>query len=384
MTDSFPDLSLLHSLAIPALIPLPQVGDIFPDLSLRHSSAIPALIPLCLTYYALAVLTILPNTFVFRLLLQPVFLWQVWGCVTKVDISAWLAHSVGLQNSDSTKLWNFPYMMGLFCLALRSFEWTFIVKEPLRKYELTTDQGAPTESKKPLSISSALLDGLDLFFNQRGLGMLASPVVSSTPSGGSTFDPNRSLIPRIALAAFAGICGGVWMHLLIDTLYHMAALVGRLVFRQPASYWPPLSDRPWVATSLHDFWSFRWQQLYRHIFSWGVPVRLIGAFTVSAVMHHIGLWGVGHGSEFSTTGGFFLMMGVGVAMEVGFKKVTDKRVGGFFGWLWTMLWVLVWGTRMIDGWARHGVLASEFFPPQLRPAKVPIEAVISLLNVMNS
>ncbi|KAI9435071.1 hypothetical protein H4582DRAFT_2100529 [Lactarius indigo] len=405
---------------------------VFPDLSLRHASAITSLIPLCLTYYALAVLAILPNTFFFRLLLHPIVLWQAWGCAMNVDFSAWLAQSLGLQNSDSTRFWNFPFVLGMFCMALRSFEWTFIIKEPIRKYELTMDKDTPTLSKKPLSISSVLLDGLDLFFNLRGFGwswssqplpqwtteplsipslfasflfratmfdasrylmQLVSPAISSSPSGGSIFDPNLSLLPRIASAAFTGLCGGVWTYFLADSVYHMAVLVGRVVFRQPASHWPPLSDSPWLSTSLHDFWSSRWHQLFRHLFITfgarpgvallGRPGAPIGAFAVSAVLHHVGVWGLGYGSEFSTAGGFFLLMGVGVAMEAGFKKVTGMRVGGFFGWLWTMLWVLVWGTPMIDAWARHGVLASEYFPPQLRPAKVLIDAVIELLNVMN-
>ncbi|KAH9058078.1 hypothetical protein EDB87DRAFT_962841 [Lactarius vividus] len=404
--------------------------DFLPDLSHRHSSAV-ALIPLSLTYYALGVLAILPNTFLFRLMLQPIFLWQAWGCITSIDFSAWLAQSLGLENADSTGLWNASFMTGMFCLVLRSFEWTFIIKEPIRKYDLTMDQGALKASKKPLSISSVLLDGLDLFFNLRGIGwswspqpslrwttappsipslfasfllrvtmfdvsryliQLVCPAISSGPSGGSIFDPNLSPLPRIASAAFASICGGFWTYLLVDTLYHISALIGRIVCRQPASHWPPISHRPWLSTSLHEFWSYRWHQLFRHIFVTfgarpagallGQPGSLIGAFAVSAAMHHFAMWGVGYGSEFSTSGGFFLLMGVGVAIEVAFRRLTGKRVGGFFGWLWTMLWVLVCGMFMIDAWGRHGMLASEFFPARLRPGKLLVDAVIGQLNVM--
>ncbi|KAH9021292.1 hypothetical protein EDB85DRAFT_2152498 [Lactarius pseudohatsudake] len=344
------------------------MDDFLPDLSLRQSSAV-ALIPLSLTYYALGMLSILPNTFLFRLLLHPIFLWQAWGCITNVDFSAWLAQSLGLQNSDSLAIWNSSFMTGMCYMILRSFEWTFIIKVPIRKYELTTDQDAPTRSKKPLSISSVLLDGLDLFFNLRGIGwswspqpslrwttappsipslfasfllkitmfdasryliQLVCPAVSSSPSGGSIFDPNLSLLPRIASAVFAGICGGIWTYLLVETMYHMAALIGRVVCRQPASHWPPISHRPWLSTSLHEFWSHRWHQLPRHIFVTfgarpggallGQPGALIGAFAVSAVLHHFAMWGIGNGSEFSTVGVFFLLMGVGVAMEVGFNN----------------------------------------------------------------
>ncbi|KAH9030384.1 hypothetical protein EDB84DRAFT_1669690 [Lactarius hengduanensis] len=347
------------------------MDDFLPDLSLRQSSAV-ALIPLSLTYYALGVLAILPNTFLFRLLLQPVSLWQAWGCITNIDFSAWLAQSRGLQNSDSLAIWNSSFMVRLlFTIVFLSFEWTFIIKVPIRKYELTTDQDAPTRSKKPLSISS-----ITMFDASRYRIQLVCPAVSSSPSGGSIFDPNLSLLPRIASAVFAGICGGIWTYLLVETMYHMAALIGRLVCRQPGSHWPPISHRPWLSTSLHEFWSYRWHQLPRHIFVTfgarpggallGQPGALMGAFAVSAVLHHFAMWGIGNGSEFST---------------VGFKKVMGMRVGGFFGWLWTTLWVIGWGIFLIDTWARHGMLASEIFPTGLRPGKPLVDGVISLLNI---
>jgi hypothetical protein len=46
----------------------------------------------------------------------------------------------------------------------------------------------------------------------------------------------------------------------------------------------------------------------------------MGAFAVSAILHHIGLRGSGNGTEFVTSGGFFLLMSVGAVIE-GFKRV---------------------------------------------------------------
>ncbi len=45
-----------------------------------------------------------------------------------------------------------------------------------------------------------------------------------------------------------------------------------------------------------------------------------------------------------------------------FKQVQAFPCGAreFSGWLWTTLRVLVWGTLMMDGYARRGILASEF------------------------
>ncbi|KAI9446205.1 hypothetical protein H4582DRAFT_1843513 [Lactarius indigo] len=404
-----------------------------PDLSLRRPETITTLIPHFLIYYALGMLAILPNTFLFRVSLQPIFLWLTWWCVANVDFAEWLARSLGFQNADNFKFWNGAFAVGMFIMALQTFEWTFLIKEPLRKYELIKDQDPPKFSKnlKPLSISSVLLDGFDLFFNLRGIGwswspqpspqwktappsipsLFASfllrisvadtslyliqrvcPAVVSGPSGGSIFDPNLSLIPRMASAAVAGICGGVFTYSLIDGIYHLAAIIGRVVCRQPASHWPPISNRPWLATSLHEFWSTRWHQLFRHLFViygvrpgtavLGKTGAVIGAFAVSAVMHNYAVWGIGYGSEFISSGGFFILMGVGLASEVAFKKSTGMRVGGVLGWLWTMLWILVWGAPMIDTWGRHGMLATQFLPARLRPGKPPVDAVFSLLNVV--
>src|SRR5487761_1685997 len=55
----------------------------------------------------------------------------------------------------------------MLVMVSKSFEWTF-TKKPLRKYELQEGQDTPIE--RPLSIANALLDALDLFFNQRGIG----------------------------------------------------------------------------------------------------------------------------------------------------------------------------------------------------------------------
>lgn len=64
--------------------------DLLPGLSLRQPS-VTAVIPLSLGFYAMAMLAILPNTFLFRLLLQPVLAWQAWRCAADVDFSSWLA-----------------------------------------------------------------------------------------------------------------------------------------------------------------------------------------------------------------------------------------------------------------------------------------------------
>jgi len=290
------------------------------------------------------------------------------------------------------------------------------------------DQDDPKSSKARLSISSVLLDAFDLLFNFRGIGwshssksrstvapsepilsvfailllnftlvdatqyviQRAGPTVHNNVGVGSTvFDPNLSFFPRYASAAFAGVCGGAWAYSLVETTYRAATLIGRVVFRQAASQWPPVSRRPWLATSVGEYWSFRWHQVFRPVFVTfgarpggellGGPGAIMGAFAVSAVLHHISVWSLGNGSDFSV-GGTFLIMGLGSTMELAFHKVTGKRVRGFAGWLWTMLWILVWGTLMIDGWARYGMIEINIIPDRLRPGKAIVDAIITVFK----
>ena len=417
-----------------------------PDLSLRQPLTLVAILPLLLSYHALAVLTILPNTFVFKLLLLPFILWQAWKCAIEVDCGVPLAQLLGHQGTDRIAFWNFVFVVrfprrwcllvvillisrvqgSVFSTALKAIEWTF-TKKPLRRYDPPErNQDAPIERR--LSASTIILDSFELLCNQRGYGwswsqdpfprestplpskslLLVKTLVKLTlfdasqyiiqrfspatnnPKGGSIFDPNLTPVPRFALAAFCGIWGGIWTYAMVDSLYHVLATIARIVFRQPASMWPRLFHWPWMSTSIHELWSYRWHQLYRHLFIvfgsrpggslFGKPGAFMGAFIMSAVLHHIGVWGIGNGTEFLTTGGFFLLMGAGAVAEIAFAKATGSRVRGWMGWLWTMLWFALCGTFMIDGWARRGLFAAEILPSGFRPGKVVVEAIIALTN----
>ena len=315
--------------------------------------------------------------------------------------------------------------VGMIDVALRSVEWA-LAKEPLRKYEPPTE-GQHAFVKRPLSIPNVLLDALDLMCNKRGIGWswsrkpfpapstrstsiastLARIVVKFTvwdlcvytvhhlrpsvddPAGDTIFDPALGVLPRWACAVLFTVCCGMVVYSSVDMYYHIASLVGRLVLRQPAWQWPPLSDRPWMSTSIADFWGFRWHQLFRHVFVvfgarpgsalLGRPGALLGAFGVSAVVHDLGMWGLGRGTEFRTVGCFFILMAVGVVLELAFKGITGRRVGGFWGWVWTMVWTIGWGTLMVDAWAKRGMAATDPPPDWLRPGKLLMETIVSRL-----
>ena len=306
-------------------------------------------------------------------------------------------------------------------MTLRSTEWA-LTRKPLRRYEpLAEGQHTPVE--RPLTISNVIFDSLDLIFNQRGIRWSWGPKRPFPPppslvavvfklllkltvndvaiytvrrirpslgtfAGDTFFDPRLDPLPRAALAAFITLCCGFAAYTTIEVMYHISTLVGRVLLRQPAADWPALSARPWTATSIADFWSFRWHQCLRHLFIvfgarpggalLGRPGALLGAFGVSAVMHHIGFWGLGRGSEFSSAGGFFLLMGVGAALEGLWQRTTGMKVQGVWGWLWTIGWTLLWGTFMLDGWARHGLIACDVFPPSV--GKPIVDGIIALIT----
>jgi hypothetical protein len=313
----------------------------------------------------------------------------------------------------------------MFNLSMRSIEWTF-VKKPLRRYESPKRERDPPIERHGMSTTSVLLDAFDLLFNMRGIGWSWSskpfPRWNTPPPSiafvffktvllwtvfdashyiiqcvrpvtrdGSLFDPSLALVPRTALAAFCSIVGGLFLYTMIDVTYHLGMLVGRIVFRQPASAWPPAFDQPWMSTSLCELWSFRWHQFTRRIFItygarpggklFGRPGAVMGAFAVSSILHHFGLWAVGNGSEFATAGGFFLLMGVGTIMEGAFMRVTGMKVRGWLGWLWTALWMTLWGTFMLDGWARHGLMGNDYVLIGPRPGKFVVDAIIALSDL---
>ena len=312
----------------------------------------------------------------------------------------------------------------LFGVVLRSLAWT-IAKEPLRRYNPPVEGQHSAPIERPLTIPNVLLDALDLMFNLRGIGwswsympfpktstwststpailakfllnfvafdishylMQIRPSVDD-PAGDTIFDSTLSTVPRFALAAFYTVCGTMMAYTSLDMFYLVSAFIGRVLLRQPAWRWPPLFERPWASTSIADFWKFRWHQMHRYAFVMvgsrpigailGRPGALLGAFAVSGVLHDFATWGLGKGMEFCSVGGFFLLMGVGAALEYGFKKATGRRVAGIWGWVWCMVWSIGWGTMIIDSWTRRGLMTSDFFPFAPRPGKWLIDRVVSL------
>jgi hypothetical protein len=69
------------------------------------------LFPFFLSYYAHAVLAILPNTFIFKLLLLPFILWEGWKCTVRYDYAVLLAQSLGHQNTERLGFFNLLFVV---------------------------------------------------------------------------------------------------------------------------------------------------------------------------------------------------------------------------------------------------------------------------------
>ena len=266
--------------------------------------------------------------------------------------------------------------LDLFC-NLRGIGWSW-----------STGLKLPPERRNTSSTSSFLLSTLRKFlvylflfdfalYTVQSFGF--SPLDPTHPiTGTSIFLESLPPLQRYLRASFISFISGLVVYYAIHLMYHLLTLISVTFLGHAPEQWPPLFLKPWYTTSLNEFWAVRWHQLFRHnfiafggvpgLFLFGRVGAVMGAFLVSGVLHYFGLWGMGRGSDFLSVAGFFLMMGVGTLLEYVFKLVTGHRVGGLGGWLWSVLWVLVWGNMLVDAWLSRGLANSLFSPQEQRPS----------------
>jgi hypothetical protein len=82
-----------------------------PDPSLRQPLTLSVVLPVYTGHYAMAVLAMLPNTFILRLSLLPFIIWQAWTCAVGFDSSLSIAQWLGYQSADRLIFWNFPFVV---------------------------------------------------------------------------------------------------------------------------------------------------------------------------------------------------------------------------------------------------------------------------------
>ncbi|QRV81937.1 membrane bound O-acyl transferase family protein [Ceratobasidium sp. AG-Ba] len=220
------------------------------------------------------------------------------------------------------------------------------------------------------------------------------------------------------------------------------------------SEWPPLFDNPSQSTSLNEFWAKRWQGTPRRGFlvAGANPGRkvgghvgqmlgklvgafstsdtnaqkrearmrvlgsrigyVMGAFLVSGLVHDLGMWGMGQGTDFRRVTGYFLIQGVGVIVErvLGLDKLIEStsqkqtsmkenastangdghpsvrrgnppskvspNLNRWLMKLWVFMWVVVPGTMMIEAWLKRGFDMITLVPSAYSPSR----AILDLWN----
>ena len=319
-------------------------------------------------------------------------------------------------------------------LGMRAIEWTFRLKPMKRANSLHPEKSIDNPDGSSPDLKKVAWDALDLMLNLRGCdwnwseGLYIPPQTRRTestpafvlstlvatikhslavdallytiqsfspsgfgsPAGGTIFDPSLPPFLRYTRSTFISLLSCYIVYCSLQGFYEIFSLIGIVVLRQHPTQWPRLFNKPWHSTSLAELWAKRWHQLFRNsficmgskplFFLIGPIGKVMGAFLVSGLLHNMGLWGMGRGTDFWNVGGFFLMMGVGILLEEVWKKVWGTKVGGWAGWAWTMVWTLGWSNILIDAWLQRGLAGGIFFPPSRRPSKLMVEFIWSLVS----
>lgn len=393
------------------------------------------LLPAYLGYYTMAVLVLLPRTRQYRLSLLPIALWLAFRAATTYNLNGgnpkMNAANYGICVSTAARYLRTSVsdsccvrlQLSMGAVAMRLIEWSML-EEPLTRpnkaggssvYANALDlalnfrgigwkwgentyippETRPTHSQSAFLFATLarLLKSLLLFdvFNYTVI-KLAPPGVGTT-SGGSIFDPSLPPIPRYALSTLITLIYGGVFFFSLDLVYYFTNTLAVALLNQPPSSWPTFSLGPWHATSLSMLWGKCWHQSFRRSFlALSTPLYMLfgragsvaGAFLLSAVLHDWSIWGMGRGTNFAQTGGFFLLMSVGIVLESAWERITARKVGGWGGWVWTMVWMLMCGNLLIDAWMRTGLGGCDLIPPETRPVKLLLDYLLPKIFTQRS
>ncbi|KAI6138545.1 hypothetical protein BKA82DRAFT_4235258, partial [Pisolithus tinctorius] len=312
-------------------------------------------LPLCLFYQLVAVLVILPGTRMLRIALWPLIVFLALRVAMFVDFS---------RGNPQWSCLNVGCVMVVFCIVIRTLDWAF---RPVRP------------------AASFVVDAIDLTVN-----VPFSPETLTVLSGGTIFDDTLPPLIRYARSSIISTVAAFVIYADIQGRYDMGTFIGVTVLQQDPAQWPPLFDAPWKATSLHDFWGYRWHQLVRRTFIvlggrplgfvFGRVGYVVGSFLASGVLHHLVLATLNQSVNWWTMLFSFGMMALGIIVEHTFTQMTGRKVGGWIGRVWTMAWLLVWGNMIVDGFARAGLFASWDPFITAAPARWIVEYYVTALD----
>ncbi|OJT08683.1 hypothetical protein TRAPUB_409 [Trametes pubescens] len=195
-----------------------------------------------------------------------------------------------------------------------------------------------------------------------------------TATGGSIFLQDLPPLERYFLSTAIHIGHGVLIFAGVALTYDIGSLIGIFLFNQSPAAWPPIHGGLFAARSVHDFWARSWHQLFRYTFltlggffgNWlcGGLGMVLGCFLASGLFHEFGLVVAGKELDPSVLA-FFLLQAVGILCEKAFRRLTGKKVGGPFGFVWTAVFVVGFGQICTDSWYARGIGGAISIPPSL-------------------
>ncbi|KAF8838327.1 hypothetical protein BDN67DRAFT_982589 [Paxillus ammoniavirescens] len=363
-------------------------------------------VPPVLSYFAVAVLAVTPKTHSLRVALWPLVALLALRAAMSLDLSF---------DVPQRKLHGMVVFL-MFIISTRTLEWT-LQKEPLKRHihpagatpstimdvfdlvanlrghgwDWSKGLHVPRETRpstrKRFVAYAMLSGGLHAFM----FGVLHTAIQSFSPDafgsiiGGTIFDEALPFFAKYLRASIISILAAFAIYCGIQTAYDLCTIPAVLILRQDPAQWPPAFERPWFATSVSDFWGRGWHQFYRRTFILGgYPFSLIfgrvggvfGAFFTSAVFHYIALVTVNGQMTLWRMVVSFGMMGLAVIGERVFRQWTGRKVGGLAGWVWTMTWVNLWGTLMVDGWMRAGMFGFSSLVDSATPVGALVEHTV--------
>ncbi|KIJ05138.1 hypothetical protein PAXINDRAFT_122437 [Paxillus involutus ATCC 200175] len=370
-------------------------------------------VPPVLSYLAVAVLAVTPQTHSLRVALWPFVALLALRAAMSLDLSL---------DVPQRKFLNVDLVLSMFVIATRTLEWT-LPKEPLKRYirpagatpstimdalDLAADfRGYGWDWSKGLHVPretrpsthtrfvayAILSAGLHAFIS----GVIYTAIQSFSPDtfgsiiGGTIFDETLPFFLRFLRSCVISNSAALGIYCNLQIGYDLCTIPAVLILGQDPAQWPPAFERPWLATSVSDFWGRRWHQFFRQtfIFLGGYPLSFVfgrvghifGTFFASAVFRHIILITLNGQTELWRMLVSFGMMALAVIGERVFRQWTGRKVGGLVGWTWTMAWLNLWGTLMIDGWARAGMFGASSFVDSTTLVGALVERTVMAFDV---
>ncbi|CDW97353.1 hypothetical protein [Sporisorium scitamineum] len=262
-------------------------------------------------------------------------------------------------------------------LNLRALGWEHGIKDgapalPVPTYTSSERRQWIWNRIKTVPLYFVLYDAFCVLLNDKRFNVHAGNRV-----GGSLWDCAKGSFgvagPYLICIAFASI------FVSLQSMVHpMAASLSIALFGDLPSRWSPRITRsPFLSTSTAEFWSKRWHQMLRVTFMtvgyW--PVRdllqpiagrrfanmaaICGTFLVSGIIHELGRVAMVPGLAFTDVTLFFVMQPAAIFAEQFFEHCTGRRVRGFFGWLWSVVWILGTAPLLMQGYNVGGYTAAK-------------------------